>query len=149
MLIMIDVDHFKNYNDLLGHHQGDRALIAVAQAIKLASRRATDYAFRIGGEEMAVLAIIKHPDDGLLLAEQIQQQINELAMPHPKNSAAEHVTVSIGLCFFDGRDCERAAERNLDGLYQLADKALYQAKEAGRNRIVCCLEGLTYVSAGS
>lgn len=146
MLIMIDVDHFKNYNDLLGHHQGDLALIAVAKAIKSASRRATDYTFRLGGEEMAVLAIVKHPEDGVLLAEQIQQHINELAMPHPKNSAAEHVTVSIGLCYFDGRDCQRASDPNLNGLYQLADKALYQAKEAGRNRIIACLEGLSCVS---
>ena len=145
-LIMIDVDHFKNYNDDLGHHQGDCALIAVAQAIKSASRRATDYAFRLGGEEMAVLAIVQNPEEGVLLAEHIQQEINQLCMPHPSNSAAEHVTVSVGLCFFDGRDCQRASDPNLNGLYQLADKALYQAKEAGRNRIIACMEGLSCVS---
>ncbi|HQR81710.1 MAG TPA: sensor domain-containing diguanylate cyclase, partial [Thiotrichales bacterium] len=145
-LIMFDVDHFKNYNDDLGHHQGDCALIAVAQAIKSASRRATDYAFRLGGEEMAVLAIVQNPEEGVLLAEHIQQEINQLCMPHPSNSAAPYVTVSIGLCFFDGRDCQRASDPNLNGLYQLADKALYQAKEAGRNRIIACLEGLSCVS---
>jgi diguanylate cyclase (GGDEF)-like protein/PAS domain S-box-containing protein len=139
-LIMIDVDHFKNYNDSLGHHQGDTALVAVAGAIKSASRHATDYTFRLGGEEMGVLAIIQHTEEGLRLANRIQQEVNLLALPHPKSSVSQYVTISIGICFFDGKNAQIDSDYDLEKLYQLADKALYQAKNTGRNRIVCCKE---------
>lgn len=142
-LIMIDVDYFKNYNDALGHHEGDLALIAVAQAIQAALPGTQGQAFRLGGEEMAILAILSSPDEGITLANQIQTNVNQRHIPHPSNRAADYVTVSIGLCFFDARRCQQHTKSDMDALYQQADAALYQAKQAGRNCVIACSQHLT------
>lgn len=140
--IMIDVDYFKRYNDSQGHFAGDEALKAVANVLKLSVRRSTELAFRLGGEEMAILSLVDHIEDAQLLAEQIRQGVIDCRIAHPENDAAEMLTVSIGVCYFDGRNCQGAITPLPDRLYQLADGALYQAKEDGRNRVVMCQQGL-------
>lgn len=135
-LVMLDVDCFKAYNDLFGHKAGDDALKAVAKVIQNAIGRSTDAAFRLGGEEMALLVMMEQ-DDAVTIAQYIQDSLTALAIQHPINNANGGVlTVSIGICFLDGRQCHSCTRPQSDLLYQLADKALYQAKEQGRNCIV-------------
>lgn len=135
-LLMLDVDFFKSYNDTFGHKAGDDALKAVSTAMRSAIGRAADAAFRLGGEEMAILMLMNQ-HDALTIAHRIQQKLLEFAISHPSN--VDHnglLTVSIGICYFDGMNCRHDSHPQIDELYQLADRALYQAKEQGRNRIV-------------
>ncbi len=134
--IMVDVDFFKRYNDTQGHQAGDEALKAVASALQCAVRRSTEFAFRLGGEEMAIVALVDDPADAIHSAQQVQARIAALAIPHPTSDAAQVITVSVGVGFFDGRRCQQATHPDTTQLYQLADAALYQAKAQGRNQVV-------------
>lgn len=136
-LLMLDVDHFKLYNDTYGHQAGDRCLQAVAEAAKSAVRRPADLLARYGGEELAILL----PNTGLSGAQQVAEHVvahvNKMSIPHGSSPVAKHVTLSIGAAaMIPGRATPVAQ------LVDLADDALYQAKEGGRNRIVTvsCLE---------
>jgi diguanylate cyclase (GGDEF)-like protein len=125
-LLMIDVDHFKAYNDLYGHPGGDRVLTRVAAAMKAALRRPSDFIARYGGEEFAVILPETSPEGALMVAERLREAVEELGIAHAQSSAGPHVTVSIG-----------AASSNMPealGLMLAADNALYEAKHAGRNR---------------
>ena len=126
---MVDVDHFKNYNDSLGHQQGDACLRTIAQALRAAMRRPRETLTRYGGEEFGVIA----PDVGLQAAAHfgnwMLDKINELALPHPSSNTAEIVTVSIGIAIGIP-----TAECNAHHFIAVADRALYAAKQAGRNR---------------
>ncbi len=129
-LLMIDVDMFKAYNDRQGHQAGDVCLAAVARAMQKALLRSGDRLFRYGGEEFAVLLPDAAETPAVMLAERMMQKIHELALPHPASPVAPCVTVSIGVAF-------RAAGERLEDaeLVARADKALYQAKSSGRNRV--------------
>ena len=117
-LVFVDVDHFKRFNDDHGHQTGDRVLAAVAQC--LAGRiRKTDLAARYGGEEFAVLLTDLELGDALELAETLCTSVALLDLDHP-------VTASFGVAMF-------VSEMTADGLIELADAALYDAKHAGRN----------------
>ena len=140
--IMLDVDYFKRYNDSQGHFAGDDALKAVANVMKQSVRRATELAFRLGGEEMAILMLVDDVEEAKSLAERIRQGVMDCAIAHPQNDAAPVLTASIGLCYVDARACQIAVTPQQDLLYKLADGALYQAKESGRNRVVVCDQGL-------
>lgn len=131
--MMIDIDHFKNYNDQLGHLAGDDALIQVSKSLCESVREHTDAVFRLGGEEMAILVEVAEVNHSAQLAEKIRHDIEALAIAHPGNSCHHVVTVSIGLYCFDG---QRETTLNIDQLYKNADDALYQAKAQGRNRVV-------------
>jgi len=138
-LLMIDVDCFKRYNDTRGHPAGDACLRAVAQALAGATRRAGDLVARYGGEEFVVLLPQTTMADAERLAQRMCDAVAALGLPHGASLAGPHVTVSIGVGGVvaawsgpeaDGRgDAAPAAQ-----LVQSADHALYQAKEAGRNR---------------
>ena len=128
-LIMIDVDHFKRFNDRYGHVQGDECLRRVGQAIKSAVSRASDAAARFGGEEFVVVAPETDTAGALTLAENIRQALEGLAIPHDDNSAASHVTASLGVVTRYVSELETP-----EVLVDLADQALYRAKQAGRNR---------------
>ncbi|WP_419897646.1 diguanylate cyclase [Roseomonas sp. USHLN139] len=128
-LLMIDVDHFKAYNDVYGHQAGDDGLRVIAEAIQGAARRPGDLAVRYGGEEFAVLLPRAEEEGALVVAELIQARLRELALEHA-GSAQGVVTVSIGIASLPPvMLCGKG-----EGLVAAADNALYAAKAAGRNR---------------
>lgn len=127
-LLMIDVDHFKAFNDQHGHRRGDEALRNVAQVINSNIRRPADLAARYGGEEFAVVLPHTDSDGALLIAEHIRSSVERL----PRLAGeTQPITVSIGLATWDKRS--RTA---LEDLLLSADRALYEAKHSGRNRII-------------
>ncbi|WP_299803372.1 diguanylate cyclase [uncultured Shewanella sp.] len=136
-LIIADVDHFKEYNDTLGHLAGDEALIKVAQTLSQQFFRADDICARFGGEEFIML-VRDIPDEPLIRKlDGIKQAFDNLAFPHPNSTAADHVTVSLGVCrvqAVEGYEFKGAANIIGQQAALMADKALYQAKNAGRNQ---------------
>lgn len=127
-VLMIDVDHFKAFNDRHGHHGGDAALRTVAQVIGANIRRPADLAARYGGEEFAV--VLPHTDTkgAWVIAEHIRSSVEHL----PRVAGDERpITVSIGMSTWDKR-----SRMPLEALLLSADQALYEAKHTGRNRIV-------------
>ncbi len=129
-LLMIDVDHFKRYNDAFGHPAGDSCLRNIAEALRSHVRRPGDLAARYGGEEFAVVLSGANENDALLVAENIRMEILALSIPHPESSHG-HVTVSIG-CASLIPDRNNSTEL----LYERADQALYRSKRSGRNRVM-------------
>jgi diguanylate cyclase (GGDEF)-like protein/PAS domain S-box-containing protein len=132
-LLLIDVDHFKRFNDEYGHQAGDDCLRSVAHAIRSALRRPGDVACRYGGEEIAVILGETGRDGAADTAERVRSAIAALNIPHRHNSAAPVVTASIGLAAALAR--EGGTSRMPEGLLQAADHALYRAKNDGRNRV--------------
>jgi diguanylate cyclase (GGDEF)-like protein len=130
-LIMIDVDHFKRFNDTYGHQLGDECLREVASGLLTAVLRPSDLVARYGGEEFAVILPSVDQAGAYAVAERIRESIAALAIVHSGNDALGVVTVSVGLaCGVPSRGT------NEKDLITLADKALYQAKRSGRNRVV-------------
>ncbi len=132
-LMIIDVDYFKPYNDNYGHQQGDVALQAVASALNNTLRRAGDYAFRLGGEEFGGLVSVTAREDAVDLAERVRQAVEALQIEHAYSAASPFVTISIGLKI---HQCTGNPPPTLDAFFRMADDALYQAKEKGRNQVV-------------
>jgi diguanylate cyclase (GGDEF)-like protein/PAS domain S-box-containing protein len=129
-LLMIDVDHFKTYNDRYGHPAGDECLRKVARLLQRHAKRPGDLVARYGGEEFAILlANTDHAGAGVL-AEEVRAALVEMALPHQGNPAGI-VTVSIGLHSVLAVDDPQAGTR----LVERADQALYAAKAAGRNAV--------------
>ncbi|NHZ60714.1 diguanylate cyclase [Massilia sp. CCM 8694] len=130
-LLMIDIDSFKPYNDHYGHQQGDDTLIKVAHALAAMLQRPADLIARYGGEEFAVILPEMTPEHSQVLAEKMRERIADLGIPHVKSELTGYVTVSIGLA-------THALEHPGDIAVLLgeADRALYMAKGAGRNRVV-------------
>lgn len=129
-LLMIDLDHFKDFNDLYGHDAGDRCLKAVAATLREHVRRPQDLVGRFGGEEFAILLPHTPISDAFDLAERVRQAVFDLEIRHDKSSHTR-VTVSVG--------CSAAipvAGAEPKELLRAADAALYQAKKVGRNRVV-------------
>jgi len=130
-LIICDIDKFKEYNDAHGHLKGDKCLTRIAHLIEGYARRAGDVAARFGGEEFAIIL----PDTGIKDAEEIAEQIRtaivDLDLPHGASSVADMVTASFGVH-------TTTPEKGIlpETLVDHADKALYQAKEQGRNMVV-------------
>ncbi len=129
-LIMVDVDHFKTYNDLYGHQQGDNCLIALVGAIQQAARRPGDIVARYGGEEFAVLLPRTDEDGALNVAREIAAGVAALNLQRP-DAVAGRVTVSMGIATQRPSPHEALPE----DLLGLADQALYLAKHEGRNTI--------------
>ncbi len=139
-LLMIDVDHFKRYNDSYGHQAGDRCLQSVARAAQSALRRPGDLLARYGGEELAVVLPNTDLGGATLVAQAIQRALAELHVPHADSPVADRVTVSIGAATMVPDRQSHSAQ-----LLAAADHALYSAKEGGRNRI--CSECSAMVDA--
>lgn len=129
-LLMIDIDHFKNYNDTYGHAMGDDCLRVVAHSLQASSDRPADMTARYGGEEFAVIL----PDTSLagakIVAKDICNAVSRLNIPHKASSVAEFVTVSIGVASLIPEAKQTSAQ-----LIECADEALYRAKRNGRNRV--------------
>jgi diguanylate cyclase (GGDEF)-like protein/PAS domain S-box-containing protein len=131
-LMLIDVDYFKPYNDNYGHQQGDNVLQVVARVLQDSLRRAGDFAFRIGGEEFAVIVTVDHGEDAYKVAENLRKAIEDLKFEHSFNQISPYLTVSIGIKVHQGSG---AQSPEMDLIYRLADDALYQAKGNGRNQV--------------
>ena len=128
-MVLMDIDHFKAYNDHYGHLQGDDCLRQVAKALKHATQRKTDLVARFGGEEFLCVLPGTDLEGAQGLVEQLRLAVSALGIPHEHSSAADHITLSLGLAA-----CVPTTGAKPDDLLALADQALYQAKQAGRNR---------------
>jgi two-component system chemotaxis family response regulator WspR len=128
-VLMIDVDHFKLYNDTYGHLGGDDVLKRVAEAIRGCFKRSTDLAARYGGEEFAVILPARPEEDLQVLAEGVCRAVVTLGIPHAASSVGNFVTVSVG-----GATTVPGRSDSYFALVDHADKALYASKKAGRNR---------------
>lgn len=130
-LLLCDVDYFKPYNDTYGHQAGDSCLYQVARGIDGTVKRPADIAFRYGGEEFAV--ILPHTDGqgAIKVAEEIQEQIQELKLPHASSKITDVVTLSIGVSSVIPDPLTSP-----HNLISAADAALYEAKFKGRNRVI-------------
>ncbi len=128
-VVLLDVDYFKKYNDSQGHLQGDDCLKAVAEALGSACKRSVDLVARYGGEEFCAILPDTSMENALLVAEAMRMNVESLKIPHPE-SPIGHVTISVGV-FGTVPDTPKDAENMLKN----ADKALYRAKESGRNQV--------------
>jgi diguanylate cyclase (GGDEF)-like protein len=141
-LAMVDIDHFKKFNDTWGHAAGDVALRAVAAAI-LASVRQSDLVVRYGGEEFVVLLPGMGAKAAMERVEDMRQTVEQLPLSIPREAGSDRVTVSVGLSVygFDGTQAEDLLDR--------ADARLFEAKARGRNRLVGPLLESTAAGSGS
>lgn len=136
-LILVDVDHFKAYNDTYGHQGGDACLRDVAAAMKQTVTRVSDLIARYGGEEFVVLLPSTTPDQANEIAERLRRAVEEVGLPHRTSSAAEIVTISVGVATVTPTLDAAPAD-----LVREADEALYRAKREGRNRVVSATSSL-------
>jgi diguanylate cyclase (GGDEF)-like protein len=135
-LLMVDIDHFKQYNDAFGHQGGDQCLITMAQTLAESLLRAGDFPARYGGEEFVVVLPNTNEAGAELVAENIRARIEKRAICHPLSSVGPHVTISIGRAtVIPGTD------DTIEKIVSLADMGLYQAKSLGRNRVCTCDDG--------
>ena len=141
-VLMIDVDHFKLYNDTYGHLAGDDVLRRVADAIKRCCRRSTDVAARYGGEEFVV--VLPETPFGELqrMGEGLCTAVATMNLPHAASTTAKHVTISVG-----GTTRLPRPSDSYHALVESADKALYESKHAGRNRATTLEEATATESA--
>ena len=130
-ILMIDVDYFKKYNDSLGHLQGDRALIAIAQCMKNQIKRDTDFIARFGGEEFVCLLPYIEKENAVNFAKELVQKVENMKMYHPLSEISKYVTISVGMASVIPNEQNSPTQ-----LLDEADKALYEAKHSGRNRCV-------------
>jgi diguanylate cyclase (GGDEF)-like protein len=130
-VFLVDIDCFKDYNDRYGHQAGDECLRAVAVCLSQCARRPLDVVARYGGEEFAVVLYQATREYVSEVLTRIQRSVAELNIPHEASRVATRLTVSIGAAYV-----LPGSNRTYEGLVQLADEALYAAKEQGRNRVV-------------
>ena len=130
-IIMCDVDKFKEYNDTYGHISGDHCLVKVAQTVQASLQRPGDFVARYGGEEFVVLLPTTTHEGALHIAEIIRANIEKLAIPHRNSSPLPIVTLSLGVATSEG-----SPDETYEALVKQADRALYRAKEEGRNRVI-------------
>ena len=130
--LMIDIDHFKLYNDHYGHQQGDVCLRTVAQALQQVAQEAgTGMVARYGGEEFVGLFRVAHSTDLQTLIDQMVDKVRGAGLPHAQSQTYDTVTISLGACF-----CEVADQAVLASLLLQADQGLYQSKSSGRNKAI-------------
>jgi two-component system, cell cycle response regulator len=137
-LVMLDVDHFKGYNDSLGHAAGDACLQQVAMALQSHALRATDLAARYGGEEFALLFGETGHDAASAIGETIRAQIESLHIPNPRSDTSPWVTASLGVATIVPTQGDDIKE-----FFVAADRAMYAVKEAGRNGVRAVQTGKT------
>lgn len=129
-LIMLDIDHFKAYNDTYGHHGGDECLKMIAQTLKKSIEYHKDFAARYGGEEFAIILPETDQENALIVAKRLHSMIEDLKIPHIGSKVCPYVTISLGVSTLIPTPQLQAQE-----LIVQADRALYNSKATGRNRI--------------
>jgi diguanylate cyclase (GGDEF)-like protein len=134
-VILMDVDHFKAFNDNYGHTEGDQCLINIAQFLDVMFIRSGEYVGRYGGEEFVILLSRSDVAEAEENAARVKDGIVSLNIPHEYSQTADRVTLSLGVCSTIPTGTE-----SINELYERADKLLYQAKRNGRNRYVLQLE---------
>lgn len=130
-LLMVDIDHFKQYNDTYGHLAGDEVLRRVARGLQDCFRRPRDLTVRMGGEEFVVVLPLTPADQLDMLAQRAVRAVEEIAEPHRSSPVADVVTISVGAAC-----CVPSNDDLPFYLVEAADRALYEAKRMGRNRAV-------------
>ena len=133
-VLVMDVDHFKRYNDTYGHLQGDECLRRIVSAVQSTLLRSGDLVARYGGEEFAVVLPKTSMDGARKVAQRIRREVHALQIPHAASPVAGHVTVSLGTA-----TCRPSSLWTAERLLQDADAALYLAKAEGRNRVRCLM----------
>ena len=129
-MIMVDIDNFKRYNDMYGHQAGDAIIQTVSKMIRSQFDRAGDLCFRIGGEEFAIVFAHVQGTDAVQAAQLLRERIESIHLEHMGNEPYQILTISLGVVT-GGPDTLSTMEK----LYKMADEALYEAKNNGRNRI--------------
>ncbi|RXJ90248.1 hypothetical protein CRV01_03565 [Arcobacter sp. CECT 8983] len=127
-LFMLDIDYFKDYNDTYGHQQGDETLFKISNSLREYFNKLDSHTFRLGGEEFAVLLFPKNKDEALNYANEFKENIKKLNIKHNTSKSASVVTISCGIAFLE-------EDMKSKELYINADKALYKAKETGRDKV--------------
>jgi diguanylate cyclase (GGDEF)-like protein len=132
-LILLDIDYFKEFNDTYGHLVGDECLKQIADVLQKSIERSHDLVARYGGEEFAVILPSTDLQGGLIIAERLRREVQNLNLASSEVSVTHHITISLGLVSTSSN-----GERNItpEILIAQADKALYEAKEQGKNRVV-------------
>lgn len=133
VLMILDIDFFKQYNDTYGHSAGDTTLKSVAQALNYTLKRPEDFIFRLGGEEFGIITSDIDKDGVLKLASRLRESILDLKIKHINSSVNEYLTISIGIKIVESKSSLPTGD-----IYKLADEALYKAKERGRNKSIIC-----------
>lgn len=133
-LILIDIDYFKRYNDNYGHQGGDDCLIRVAKTLSHECKNADDLAARYGGEEFVILLPDTNAEQACTVAERIRRAVQDMCIEHKASDVAKCVTLSLGVSTSLPGEKLKAQQ-----LIERADKALYRAKESGRNQSVKAL----------
>ena len=129
-LLVIDIDYFKQYNDTYGHMMGDEALRSVGKVLKGMVAHRDNMAFRVGGEEFALICTDSNKKNVLFCAYTLKDRIEKLKIKHESSDVSEYLTVSIGLHFVANNVVEDAKK-----VFRYADEALYLAKKQGRNNV--------------
>lgn len=129
-LLILDIDHYKSYNDFYGHMAGDECLVKLAKTIKASFCRSSDLVARYGGEEFVVILPETGKDKALYAADMLRKRIEALQIPHCRSPVSTFITVSVGVAS-RVPDSHGSPEK----LFEIVDKALYQAKAAGRNQV--------------
>ncbi|MEK6748509.1 MAG: diguanylate cyclase [Pseudomonadota bacterium] len=135
-LIITDIDFFKAYNDNYGHQMGDECLLKVADALRVVFTRPADMVARYGGEEFIVVLPGTTPQGATQVAEALRAKVEALEIPHDFSPVGPFVTVSLGVAGLRPK-----ASWNVERLIRDADQALYEAKRAGRNRLMVASRG--------
>jgi diguanylate cyclase (GGDEF)-like protein len=143
-LLLADIDHFKGYNDRYGHQAGDAALKAVATTLAKCARRPLDLAARYGGEEFAIILFDAPRADAERVAASLLEAVHALDIRHDASGVAPFLTISLGIACVSP-----AANRDWTGIVQLADQALYAAKDGGRDRAVTLQEEYGHMRTGN
>lgn len=130
VLLLMDIDYFKQYNDMYGHQKGDDVLKSIAYEMKSFFKRANDYVYRIGGEEFAITFYSANKANALSRAESLKRNIEDLKIEHKASGSSKYVTVSIGFAVIPS-----ACTMELDEIFNITDEALYRSKKNGRNRV--------------
>ena len=130
-VMMLDIDFFKNYNDSMGHLEGDKVLIAVAQCLKEQIKRETDFVARFGGEEFIYLLPFINKNEAIEFANNLVMNVEKMYIPHPMSEVSEFIKISVGVATVVPDE-----NNSINQLLDNADKALYKAKQSGRNKAV-------------